>query len=75
MRKIMTAKESFNLAMNEYPTLYVSPTLELAKLKHYNQLFNVIGNGYRDLDEFLYGMTINDKNKNKIYTFPEKYIT
>lgn len=75
MPKIMTAHQAFNVSMNEYPSLYTDATLEGAKLKHYDHLFNVIGNGYRDMDEFVQAHTINKKNKAYIDGFPDKYIT
>lgn len=75
MPKMMTPEQSFNLSMNEYPSLYTDAVLEQAKLKYYNHIFNVIGNGYRDVDEFVQAHTITKKNKNLIDSFPDKYIT
>lgn len=72
---IMTAEQAFNVAMNEFPSLYTANTLELAKLKFYDQVFNVIGNGLNTANEFERKFTITDKNKYLIDTFPKKYIT
>lgn len=44
--------EDYVLArVGSYPSLYASPTFEQAKLRVYDQLFNVVGNGVRDSDE------------------------
>lgn len=75
MPKIMTAHQAFNVSMNEYPSLYTDPVLEQAKLKYYDHIFNVIGNGYRDINEFIEGHTINKHNKGFIDSFPDKYIS
>lgn len=73
--KIMTAEQAFNVSMNTYPSLYSAPTLEMAKDKFYDHIFNVIGNGFRDTDEFLEGHVINKENIKLINSFPEKYIS
>ena len=72
---IMTIEQAFNVAMNEYPSLWTASTLELAKLKFYDQVFNTIGNGLHMPNEFESEFTITDENKHLIDTFPEKYIT
>lgn len=72
--KIMTANQAFNFAMNAHPSLYSSDTLYEAKIKYFDHIFNTIGNGYRDINEFIYGHTINKKNKHLIDSFPDKYI-
>lgn len=72
---IMTIEQAFNVAMNEYPSLWTASTLELAKLKFYDHVFNTIGNGLHTANEFESEFTITDENKHLIDTFPEKYIT
>lgn len=72
---IMTADQAFNVAMDEFPSLHTANTLELAKLKFYDQVFNVIGNGLNTANEFEREFTITDENKHLLNTFPEKYIT
>jgi len=72
--KIMTAEQAFNVSMNTYPSLYSAPTLEMAKDKFYDHIFNTIGNGYRDTEEFLHGHTINKSVIELMESFPEKYI-
>lgn len=41
-----------------HPSLYSCNTLDAAKLKIFNQLFNVIGNGVRDHDELIEELTV-----------------
>ena len=72
---IMTIEQAFNVAMNEYPSVWTASTLELAKLKFYDHVFNTIGNGLHTVNEFESEFTITDENKHLIDTFPEKYIT
>lgn len=72
--EIMTAEQGFNHSMNTYPSLYSAPTLEDAKLKYFDHIFNVLGNGYRDIEEFLDAHTIRADNKHLINSFPKKYI-
>lgn len=72
-KKIMTADQAFNVSMNLYPLLYSAPTIEEAKMKYYDQTFNVIGNGYKDMADFIRKITINKKNDMYIDGFPEKY--
>lgn len=74
-RKIMTADEAFNVSMNKHASLYSANSLEEAKLKYYDQIFNTIGNGYRDMKEFKDGHTVTAKNIQLTQSFAEKYIT
>lgn len=73
-QEMMTAEQGFIHSMNTYPSLYTSSTLEDAKLKYFDHIFNVIGNGYHDVEEFITHHTINDENKDLINSFPDKYI-
>ena len=72
---IMNAEQAFNVSMNEHPSLYASRTLEEAQMKYYDHIFNVIGNGYRDMSEFKEGHRITPSNVQLTENFPEKYIT
>lgn len=72
--KIMTADEAFNVSMNEYPSLYTSSNLELSRFKYFDHIFNVLGNGYRDLNEFIQGHIVTKENEHFTLGFPEKYI-
>jgi hypothetical protein len=72
---IMTAQQAFNVSMNEHPSLYASRSLEEAQIKYYDHIFNVIGNGYRDMKEFRDGHKITPQNAQLTESFPEKYIT
>lgn len=71
---IMTAEQAFNLSMNVYPSLYHANTIQQAQFKFFDHMFNVIGNGYRNHQEFIDAHTINNKNKKFLASFPEKYI-
>jgi hypothetical protein len=51
--KILTPDEYVVNKIQSYPTLVLSETYETSKLKVFNQLFNVIGNGVRDDEELL----------------------
>jgi hypothetical protein len=48
----MTAPEAVNYNLNKYPSLYASTSLLNTRLQVFGHLFNTIGNGYRDHDEF-----------------------
>lgn len=74
MNKVMTAEQAFNVAMNEYPELYAGDSLHSAKMKYYDHVFNVIGNGYRTYDFFVTNNTINSDNFEFTKSFPLKYI-
>lgn len=70
--KLLTPTKAVNLAINQYPSLYASAGFELAKLRVYDHIFNVIGNGIRDTDEFLEHMK--DRRKG-VQTPPAKYLS
>ncbi len=74
-KKLMTAEQAFNYAMNKHPSLYTEDNIADAKFKYFDHIFNTIGNGYGNFREFSAEHTINDENKNFIESFPEKYIT
>ena len=74
-KTIMTVDQAYNVSMNKYPSLYTSSTIEQSQMKYYDHIFNVIGNGFRDMNEFLREHTINSKNQMYIDNFPDKYIT
>lgn len=71
---IMTAEQAFNVAMNQYPSLYSSPSVKQSKLKYYDQIFNVVGNGYIDFEDFIKSHTVNKNNEKLINSYPNKYI-
>lgn len=70
----MTAQQAFNYAMNTYPSLYTSQNLDKARLKYYDHIFNTIGNGYRDMQEFYDGHTITPENSHLLDSFPSYFI-
>lgn len=51
MKNIFAPDDYVLFRVGQYPTLYAAETFEQAKLRVYDQLFNVIGNGIRDEDE------------------------
>jgi hypothetical protein len=74
MKKVMTAEQSFNYSMNTYPSLYAADNIEQSQYKVYDHIFNVIGNGYRDLEEFIDAHKITKETKPFIDNFPQKYV-
>lgn len=50
--KLMTPEECVNFNLNQHPSLYASSSYETAKLRIYDHIFNVIGNGIRNTSEF-----------------------
>ena len=72
--KIMTFEQAFNYSMNRYPALWTATTLGQARLKYADHMFNVIGNGYRSMEEFLDKHTITPENETLIHGFEAKYI-
>lgn len=72
---ILNAEQYFNLSMNQYPTLYCSSSLEYSKLKVFDQLFNVIGNGYHDIEDFINKNKLNSYSTELINSFPQKYVS
>ena len=72
--RLMTADEAFNVAMNTYPSLYTAATLELAKLKFFDNVFNTIGNGTSTIEEFTEHYALTPEKAGLIHDFPHKYI-
>lgn len=70
----MTAEEAFNYSMNAYPSLYTAATVREARNQVFDHIFNVIGNGYRDHDEFVEGHLWQPNIAEMTRTFPAKYI-
>lgn len=70
----MTAEEAFNYSMNSYPSLYTAVTVREARDKVFDQIFNVIGNGYRDHDEFVEGHLWQPNIAEMTRAYPAKYI-
>lgn len=75
MTKLMTAEQAFNMSMNIYPILYSAKTIEDARFKFFDHIFNTIGNGNNTLEDFKANFTINSSNQHLIDSFPSKYIT
>lgn len=70
--KLLTPIKVVNLAINQYPSLYAAAGIELAKLRVYDHIFNVIGNGIRDTEEYCEYM----RNRHKgVQTPPAKYLS
>jgi hypothetical protein len=74
MKNLMTAEQAFNVAMNEHALLYASATVEQARLKFYDQTFNVLGNGINSMEDFVKSYHITKKNTKYLDSFPAKYI-
>lgn len=74
MNKLMSAEQAFNYSMNICPTSYTANDIFKAKIKFYNQIFNVIGNGLNDLDDFINSYTITNNNIHLLNSFDTKYI-
>lgn len=70
----MTAQEAFNRAVQQYPTLYAGASFEQARCKVFDQIFNVIGNGYRNQKEFDAGFRVPPDVRAQYRTAPTKYI-
>jgi len=70
--KFMTPKQYINNSMNLYPIIYTSNSVTISEMKVADQLFNVIGNGIRDLEEFKEAIRFR-----KITTrpYPKKYVS
>lgn len=57
MKRRFTPTEFVLARVGQYPSLYAAETFEQAKLRVYDQLFNVLGNGIRDGDELIHELT------------------
>lgn len=74
----MSEQEAFSYAINRYPLVYAAPTERDAKLKYWDHIFNTIGNGYRDTEEFVEKHSIEGIPKEKLKwldNYPTKYIS
>lgn len=60
--KLLTPTKAVNLKINMHPSLYASAGFEIARLRVYDQIFNVIGNGIRNSEEFV--NELRDRRKN-----------
>lgn len=69
--RLITPTKCVNYSINMYPSLYASPSFEIAKLRVYDHIFNVIGNGIRDTEEFIEHMR--DRHKG-VQTPHAKYL-
>lgn len=69
---LMTPEQTVNSSINAYPSLYAAGGLEQSKLRIYDHIFNVIGNGIRDTEEYIEYMTIYENTN--VSQPPEKYM-
>ena len=72
--RLLTAQEAFNRAIQQYPMLYAAASLHQARCKVFDQIFNVIGNGYRNQKEFDIGFRVPPAVRAQYQTAPAKYI-
>ena len=72
--RLMTIDEAFCVAMNRWSSLYAATTLELAKLKFYDQVFNTIGSGSSTMEELCEKYALTPDNAALTRGFPDKYI-
>ena len=72
--KILDINSAINMCINMHPTLYNGKTFEDSKLKVLNHLFNVIGNGIRELEDFIERFQYNECYT-KHYETPKKEYT
>lgn len=52
--------------LNQFPALYCSKSFDDAKMKVFNQLFNVIGNGVRDNEDLIEMLRVRRFNREKV---------
>lgn len=70
---IITADEAFNWQMNTYPSVFMAPSVSLARLKYYDHMFNVLGNGYSWEKRFLSEHDRSQIDPLLLVSYPEKY--
>lgn len=70
----MTANEAFNYMMNAYPMLYQAPTLQEARNKYFDHMFNTIGNGFSSFEDLKQTFTWTPVVAVLTKSFPDKYI-
>ena len=70
----MTAEEAFSYCVNRYPSLYASLNERSTRMAVYDQFFNVIGNGYRDLDDMEHHFTWTPAHHSVTSGVPAKYM-
>lgn len=73
--RLMPIEEVFNVSINTYPTLYASNSLNEAKMKIYDQIFNTIGNGIRDSVELQDAYYPDSAPENISKYLPNKYVS
>ena len=70
--KLMSPTKAVNYSVNCYPSLYAAAGIEIARLRVYDYIFNVNGNGIRNSDEFVDHL----RNRRKgVQTLPAKYLS
>ena len=70
----MTAEDAFNYCMNAYPTLYAATDVKTARSKVFGQIFNTIGNGYDNYNDFFSEFERTPERVDMTKAFPAKYI-
>lgn len=70
----MTSNQAINYMINTSPILYASPSLYESKMRCYDYIFNVIGNGINDIKSFQDMFSINMKNATLIESYAPKYV-
>jgi len=73
INNLMTAQQAFNVSMNTYPLLYAAPSLDEAKIKYFDHVFNTIGNGINEIQTFVARHQLNPANRSFTNSFPVKY--
>jgi len=73
MPRILTPQEAFNCMFNEYPSLLMSSDINTAKMKFYDYIFNVIGNGYNTKIDFIKGHSYNKEHSELYNEINTKY--
>lgn len=63
--KLMNPTKAVYQSINMHPSLYASQGIDIAKLRIYDHIFNVIGNGIRDTEEFIEYMQDDGKDVQK----------
>ena len=73
--QLMTPEQAVNFAINTYPVLYASVNREIARFKIDDHIFNVIGNGIRDTEEFIDHFSVQNRDKSLMEDPPQKYLS
>jgi len=69
----MTPTQAVNTSINLFPTLYATSNAVTAKLRVFDHIFNVIGNGICDTEEFIEYSTLHENSP--VHTPLAKYLS